>query len=106
MQCNECKEIAPPLDKNFTYWECSCVTKERNKKMSNNWMRSNKGKWFNLDKISCFYIDERELFQAPKGYFVCADTWDFDDLKFDTKEEAQSHLDEMLYGLQRSKVWE
>lgn len=24
MQCKECKDIAPPLDDKFVYWECSC----------------------------------------------------------------------------------
>ncbi len=24
MQCKECKDIAPPLTKEFVYWECSC----------------------------------------------------------------------------------
>ncbi len=24
MQCRECKDVAPPLTKEFVYWECSC----------------------------------------------------------------------------------
>jgi hypothetical protein len=24
MQCKECKDTAPPLTKDFVYWECSC----------------------------------------------------------------------------------
>ncbi len=63
--------------------------------MLKNWIRNNEGKYFNLDKISKIFVDERKI-SGEIFYYICADTFDIENACFFEKNDAQNYLDSMM----------